>query len=175
MKAKNLLIALIALGTATYTFAEESSADEKKDCPKCEKRRGRGPKGERGNPGERLTKALNLTADQQAKVKAIFDEAQKERKAKMEANREKFKAAKESGEKPDHEKMKAHREAMMKEMKAKRDEVNGKIEAILTAEQKTKFTEIKAKMKERMEARGKEGKGAPKGRPGRGRGKEKSE
>jgi periplasmic protein CpxP/Spy len=50
----------------------------------------------RGNHVERLTKALDLTPDQQAKVKAIFEQAKPQIKAAREEGRQKAQAIREN-------------------------------------------------------------------------------
>jgi len=50
----------------------------------------------RGNPVERLTRALDLTPDQQAKVKAIFEQAKPQIQAAREEGRQKAKAIREN-------------------------------------------------------------------------------
>jgi len=50
----------------------------------------------RGNHVERLTKALDLTPDQQAKVKAIFEQAKPQIKAAREEGRQKARAIREN-------------------------------------------------------------------------------
>jgi Spy/CpxP family protein refolding chaperone len=50
----------------------------------------------RGNRVEHLTKALDLTPDQQAKVKAIFEQAKPQIKAAREEGREKAQAIREN-------------------------------------------------------------------------------
>jgi len=50
----------------------------------------------RGNPVERLTRALDLTPDQQAKVKAIFEQAKPQIQAARQEAREKGKAIREN-------------------------------------------------------------------------------
>jgi len=50
----------------------------------------------RGNHIERLTKALDLTPDQQAKVKAIFEQAKPQIQAAREEGRQKAKAIREN-------------------------------------------------------------------------------
>lgn len=49
----------------------------------------------RGNPVERLTKALDLTPDQQAKVKAIFEQAKPQIQAARQEARQKAQAIRE--------------------------------------------------------------------------------
>jgi Spy/CpxP family protein refolding chaperone len=50
----------------------------------------------RGNPVEHLTKALDLTSDQQAKVQAIFDQAKPQIQAAREEGRQKAQAIREN-------------------------------------------------------------------------------
>ena len=50
----------------------------------------------RGNPVEHLTRALDLTPDQQAKVKAIFEQARPQIQAARQEAREKGKAIREN-------------------------------------------------------------------------------
>ena len=50
----------------------------------------------RGNPVEHLTRALDLTPDQQAKVKAIFEQAKPQIQAARQEAREKGKAIREN-------------------------------------------------------------------------------
>ena len=80
---------------------------------------------------ERLAEALSLTAEQKTQITKMYtEEMQGMGKEKI--------ARKEPGEKPDEATMKAHKE----EMKAKRDAVNARIEALLTPEQAAKFAEM---------------------------------
>lgn len=50
----------------------------------------------RGNPVEHLTKALDLTPDQQAKIKAIFEQAKPQIQAARQESRQKMQAIRES-------------------------------------------------------------------------------
>jgi periplasmic protein CpxP/Spy len=50
----------------------------------------------RGNPMEHLTKALDLTPDQQAKIQPIFDQARPQLKAAREESRQKVQAIREN-------------------------------------------------------------------------------
>lgn len=73
---------------------------------------------------DRLTRQLNLTQDQQAKAKAILDDARKG--------------------------VETFRDGAYKKMKDIREETNTKIQGILTAEQKEKFTKIISDLKEKQ-------------------------
>ncbi len=77
---------------------------------------------------EELTKALSLTPEQQEKVKSIYADEEKQ----MNEAKEKY-----SGNKD--EMKKAHRSVM--------EDTNKKIEAVLTADQVTKFNEMQKKWK----------------------------
>ena len=81
---------------------------------------------------ERLDKELSLTAEQKAEIAKIYSEEFKSMGKEKPAKRER-------GEKPDEATMKARQE----QMKAERDAVNAKIEALLTPEQAAKFAQMK--------------------------------
>ena len=84
---------------------------------------------------ERLDRMLSLTAEQKAEIAKIYTEEFKARSKDKPA----MGAMKERGEKPDEATMKAR----LEQMKAERDAVNAKIEALLTPEQAAKFAEMK--------------------------------
>ncbi len=132
-----LLLCTVSL--ALPALAQNSSNPEGGPPP------GRGPGrgGMRMNPEERLARLkteLNLSEDQVAKIKAIFEEG----RAKMQAER-KSDAAPED-----------RRGAMMADMKVERE----KIAAVLNADQKAKFEEMEARMR----------RGGPRGPGGNGDG-----
>jgi len=99
----------------------------------------------RGGGGglDMLSKELNLTDDQKAKLKPILEDQRAQMKAL-------------------HEDTTASREQKMAKMKELREERTAKIEAILTPEQKTKFEEMQSKMRERRGAAGLGGPGGEK-------------
>ena len=105
---KRYFIALVALGALSPAFAQ--SAPPRPDPEKFL---------------ERLTVVLDLDDYQKAEVKKVL-EAQR---AKMEAQREQFKA---SGERPSFEEMRASHEAAKKETEEA-------LSSVLTAEQLKKF------------------------------------
>ena len=124
VKTFRMLMALAGVASLVYTqsvSAEDATAPAKASPPAEVKHHGPG-----GNPVEALTKALDLTADQQAQVKAIFDASQPQRKALWE----------------DQSLSKEDKAAKMKELRTATD---AKIRALLTADQQTKFDEFKAK------------------------------
>jgi Spy/CpxP family protein refolding chaperone len=102
------------------------------------------------NPEEqvkRLTKELKLSADQQTQMKQIFADQEKNRDQERE-----------SMQNLSPEERRAHFEET-------RQQVDAKIESILTDAQKQKFTQMRAKMKQhRM--------GPPPGEPGQGEGQQ---
>ena len=90
---KSRLITLIAACVALFvTFSSglaQDPAAQNSDRPHRWQRN-------RGNHVERLTKALDLTPDQQAKVKAIFEQAKPQIKAAWEEGRQKAQAIREN-------------------------------------------------------------------------------
>ena len=108
---------------------------------KQDKRRGAGPEKRVEKQMKRLDKKLNLTDEQKQILTHYYGEFYKAQ----------------------HERM----EQMRKQEKEEREALNGKINSILTDEQKAKFAQMKEKEKEAW----KEGKGHQPGRgPGRGHG-----
>lgn len=118
-----------------------------------------GKAGKAGKPGQRgegrrggsmkMMQELNLTDAQKAKLKPI-----------MEAQRDKMKTLREDTT--------MDRAAKMTKMKAMREEMEKKVDAILTSDQRKKFAEMKAKMKAERGAKGEGGKGGRGGRGGKG-------
>jgi periplasmic protein CpxP/Spy len=100
-----------------------------------------GPRGMRGNQVEFLTKKLNLTPDQVTQVKAIDEDTGKQ----MKALREDTSVAQQD-----------KRAKMMDIHKASQ----GKIRALLTPDQQTKFDALETEMRGRMRDRG-QGDGPP--------------
>ena len=81
----------------------------------------------RGNPVEHLTKALDLTPDQQAKIQPIFDQAKPQ--------------------------LKAARQESMQRVKAIREDIQAKIRPILTPAQQQKFDALKKAREDMRKAR----------------------
>ncbi|NTE01178.1 hypothetical protein G6M26_02520 [Agrobacterium tumefaciens] len=123
MKKAILTIAIAVMGF-TAAFAQDSSRTARKQMPKMTAEQ----RAEKAT--SRLEKKLSLTADQKTKIYAVELENAK----KMEAWR-----------KTDHSDMKGkmdERKTAMKEQKAK-------IDAILTADQKTKMEAFRAEAREK--------------------------
>lgn len=116
---KVLMICGLLLGVITFAQAQDGG-DRKMHTPE-----------ERATKRtEQLTKKLNLTADQQTKVKAIFlDQATAMSKVR--------------------EENKGDRDAVMAKMKAAGEETDAKVGAVLTDDQKKTYEEMKANMKKR--------------------------
>lgn len=96
---------------------------------------GRGMRMDPDKMVERLTKALALTPDQATQIKATLTAQQ----AKMESLRSNSSAS---------------REDRRAQMMAMHEDTESKIKAVLTADQKVKYDEIQARMRERMQDRG---------------------
>ena len=84
-----------------------------------------------------LKKELNLTSEQEAKIRKIFDSQSKEMKELFESD----KKARETM----LEEMEKERDAMHEKMENQRKETDAKISAVLTDEQKKKFEELQKK------------------------------
>lgn len=113
-----------------------------------------GPGGKRMSPEERITKQmerfskkLELTEEQQTKVKAVLEAQAAEMQTQMESMREQM------GDDPEamHEQMEANRDAMHEQMEARMEKNDAQIKALLTEDQKVLYDEMKGEMKERME------------------------
>ena len=125
-KTVRILMALAGVAGLVYmqsVFAEDATAPAKTCPPAEDKHHGHGP---HGNPVEMLTKALNLTPDQQTQVKAIFDEVHPQMKALLD----------------DQKLSKEDKAAKMKELRTTTD---AKVRALLTADQQKAFDEHKQK------------------------------
>ncbi|WP_145854327.1 hypothetical protein [Pedobacter suwonensis] len=125
MKKAILTVAIAVMGL-TATFAQDTTKHARRAMPKMTAEQ----RAEKVT--SRLEKQLNLTADQKSKIYAIELENAK----KLEAWR--------SADKGDMK-------GKMKERKAAMDEQKSKIDAVLTADQKTKMDAFRAEAKERVE------------------------
>jgi periplasmic protein CpxP/Spy len=104
-----------------------------------------GPRGQMINPDqqlEHLTKALNLTSDQQAQIKPILTNQQQQM---MQL----------------HQDQSLSREDKMAKGKSLHEDTTSKIEAVLTPDQKQKYEAMQQKMQERMQERMQGGGGTP--------------
>ena len=133
---------------------------------------GRGPRPGDMNPEKMiehriamLDKQLQLTPDQKKAIAAIYTEQAEQMKAQMQQKRD-------CKEQPKPEEMKAHHE----QMKAGQAEVDAKVAAVLTAEQKEKYEQLQAEHEKRG-PRGRHHEGKEKAECGQGHdcGKEKAE
>lgn len=128
MKKKIFAIALMALATAgaSTAFAATDNKDSKGTCPQTECTAPGECRPEKCRPDNCPFEGLNLTADQQAQVKALREDCAKQRKA-------------------DKEQLKADARKACDARKAdaltKRADYLAKLKAILTPEQYVKFLE----------------------------------
>jgi len=133
-----LALSAFTLGTSAL-MAQNDGPPPGAGCP------GGGPGGRGFNPErqvEMLTRRLNLTADQQTQVKALFAE----QRQKMEALRSAAPAAStDSSQAAPNRRQQAE---------AIRTDTDAKITALLNDDQKTKYAALVQERKERMEQRG---------------------
>ncbi len=115
MKRPTLLIAALAAASVA-AFADQPAGPPPGGAP-------------RGPPIERIAQDLNLDAAQAAEVKRILESQH----AKMDAERQQFEA---SGTRPSREEMHAKHEQMDAEL-------HQQLSAVLTAEQLTKFEQMR--------------------------------
>jgi protein CpxP len=146
MKMKTYLL-LPALFCAAVTVSPALRAQGTSPAPSVPATSPAGEEHHRGgNPLEMLAKKLDLTADQQAKLKPIFED----RHEKMKALRD------DTSLTPDDKKAKA---------KALMESSNDQIKAILTPDQLTKYTALQAEMKEHREKQHEQAPAAPSATP----------
>src|SRR5690554_3296182 len=112
------LVVMMTLVIGTTAFAQEKKTDRKRMSPAVKM--------------EKLTKELDLTADQQAKLSDVFDRKKETLKAR----------------KTDRKVDRESRKAMFAERKAERAEFDNEVRSILTDAQVEKYDAKKAKMKE---------------------------
>lgn len=177
MKVRNFGVALVSLVFACSMFFAGPAAAE------------RGHRGGKHNPEkmlQRMSEKLELTADQQAQVKAIFEshkprmeelreqmkstftDEQREKMHEMRKNRKRG----ERGERPSKEERMAkfqelgisqgqmdQMKSLRQQMRTEREAIKNEISTILTPEQKAKAEEMKSKWKDRRHKRGPRGEG----------------
>ncbi|TGE06284.1 hypothetical protein [Hymenobacter fodinae] len=144
--AASLFVGALAGATLSVTAQDQTAPSTQKVKAQKDKTKikgdntaarpkGRGPSGPggRGNMLAEMTKDLNLTADQQTRVKAI----QQEQLQQMQAMREQGSAG-------------GDRQAMMTQMSSLDESTDTKLKAVLTPEQ---FQKYQAKKQERMRDR----------------------
>jgi len=120
-------IASILILVFAFTFTTQAQKKDKK--PSVEKML------------VKMTKDLDLTLEQQNKVKPLLEAEMADAKVMMEKRKE----LKESGEKPSKDEVKKMRADRIEKETA----MNAKMEAILTADQFTKFKKMAEKRKEK--------------------------
>jgi protein CpxP len=159
-----LAIALVALGTIIAIGQSSDKATEGKKYSKhgkhgnFGKRGNRGGKGMRGNHMGRMFRELNLTDEQKAQMKAIRQENRqgtKELRQQMRTNRQQLQQLTENGNFDEaavtaiaSQQGQIHAQMIVAQQKVKAQMYN-----VLTAEQKTKLSELKAARKLKMQER----------------------
>ena len=124
-------IAFTGLLTLGMAFAQDQSTATTTAPPM------HGPRHQMMNPDkqlEHLTKALNLTSDQQTQIKPILENQQQQM---MQI----------------HQDTSLSRDDKMAKAKSLHDDTTGKIEAVLNDQQKQKYAAMQQKMQERMQRR----------------------
>lgn len=134
--SKRLVICLLAFALAATCsvtlYAQENTGGGQQQGGGERRMGGPGGRGGMGSPEARLkrmTEELNLTKDQQDKIKPILEDEQKQMQDLRQSS---------TGERPDMSKM--------RDIRKSHDE---QIEAVLTSEQKTKWEDMQKKMMER--------------------------
>lgn len=122
---KSRLITLTAACVALLATVAISQAQD--PASKDDGQNRRHHKRDRGNPVEHLTKTLDLTAEQQAKIQPIFDQAKPQ--------------------------IKAVREDAMQKIQAIRENTSAQIRPILTPAQQQKFDTLKKAREDMRKAR----------------------
>lgn len=152
---KRLVMCLLAFALAATCsvtlYAQENSAGGQQGGGERGEHRMGGQRGGMMGPQarlDRLTKELNLTKDQQDKIKPILEDEQKQ----MEELR-----SSSGGQRPDFEKM--------RDIRKSHDE---QIRGVLTSDQQTKYDEMQKKMMERGGPGGRRGGDRPNGGEGGG-------
>lgn len=118
------------LGLGMTAFAQDQSATTPPPM--------HGPRHQGMNPDNQLahlTKALNLTSDQQTQIKPILEDQQQQM---MQI----------------HQDTSLSRDDKMAKAKSLHQDTTGKIEAVLNDQQKQKYEAMQQKMQERMQQRG---------------------
>lgn len=141
---KRLLFVLACTMLATPIWAQNDTQSQEGPPPQGEHRMRHGGPPSPQEQVKRLTKELNLTADQQTQLKQIFADQEKNREQDREAMQN------------------ASPEERRSHFEQTRQQVDAKIEAILNDSQKKKFTEMRARMRQhRMHGEGEEQQAPP--------------
>lgn len=146
-----LSVILIAAG-AIFIFAQDNSADK-------DGKRGFGKRGGHHRGGmERIFRALDLTDEQKAQMKAIRQaskDSTKPIREQMKANRQKLQTLSESGtfDEAQVRAIAAEQGNLSAQLIVEKEKVKSQIFNLLTPEQKAKAAEIKAQFKQKMQER----------------------
>jgi Spy/CpxP family protein refolding chaperone len=136
MKSGSLFLSLFAAGLLSTQVV---SAQAVQTAPKSHHRVGQPML-------QRLTAQLNLTSDQQAQAKTIFQQSHEQMKAiapQLRAQREAMAAAVKSGNEPQIDQVAQQNVPLEAQARAIHAKAMAKFYQILTADQKTKFDQMK--------------------------------
>jgi len=132
---KNALLLLAALALASAAQAQTTPAAPTQTAP-LNSRAGamRSPEQQAEAQAQRLAKELNLTADQQTKVQQLMATQRQETQTAIQG----------AGN---------NRRAMGQAMRAGRDKFNGQLQTVLTPDQYTKYQQLMAERRAKMQER----------------------
>jgi periplasmic protein CpxP/Spy len=151
MKMQLLTVAAAALMAAPMLHAQATTTPAPTASQKA--------MGQRGGHA-RMMNGLNLTADQQARIKAIHAKYAAQMKSARDASKPDFEAMKAARAASDTAAMRAARaklQANMAPMQKVRQQEMAEIRSVLTPDQQTKFDAQHAKMQAKMNRRGQHG------------------
>jgi Spy/CpxP family protein refolding chaperone len=150
----NVMIATVVVGAILGVFAIASAASSGK-----EHRPG-------GDRGERLFSKLNLTADQQARIKAIRDQFESDTKSlreQMETLHQQMREARRDDNTAKIEELRTQSEPLRTRMQAAGEKMRQQIASVLTAEQRQQMEQMMAEHKGRCGDHRRGGEGTPEG------------
>jgi hypothetical protein len=136
---KLILVAFLLVGLTSFAQEREGKSERKERLS---------PEQKEAFLLKRLTKELDLNADQQVKVKAVIATESKKRQELMDAR----KAKRESGQKPTEQ----EKADMKKSLQTEQDAFDANLKGVLTSDQYTKWQKIKEDRKEKIREKMKE-------------------
>ena len=161
---RRTMLAGLALAL-TVAGADAASAQERpRERPSAQRQDRMERRGMRDGGMAILFKDIQLTADQKSKIEELRKQRPEANREKFQEQRERMRAARESG---DTAQLRQMRAAMMKRGQEQQQQHLAQIRDILTPAQRTQFDRNVAEMRERMETRRAR---APRGEAGEHRG-----
>jgi protein CpxP len=140
MQKSFALLAALALTSAAAYGQTGPAAAAAQTAPTTDRAAMRSPEQQAQNQTQRLTKELNLSAEQETKVQQL-----------MQAQRQEVQTAIQSAG--------GDRKAMGQAMRAGRDKFDGQLKTVLTPDQYTKYQQLMAQRREQMRERRQSGGG----------------